>query len=44
MYQLAEVVQKFNEDTEVQDKLVEKAKKKLDSKVLEHISQKIAIY
>ena len=44
LYQLVEVVQKFNEDTEGQDKLIEKAEKKFDSKVLEHISQQITIY
>ena len=41
--QLAEAIQKFNEDTSGQDKLIEKAKKKFDDKVIEHIAQKIAI-
>ena len=44
LYQLAEVVQKFNEDTDGQDKLLEKAEKKFDNKVLEHIAQQIVIH
>ena len=44
MYQLAEAIQKFNEDTDGQDKLVQKVEKKFENKVLEHISQQIAIY
>lgn len=34
---------KFNEDITSQEKLLEKAKRKFDNKVLEHISQHIAI-
>ena len=44
LYQLAEPIQKFHEDTNGQGKLVEKAKKKFDNKVLEHIDQQIAIH
>ena len=36
--QLEEVVYKFNEDSTRQDKLLEKAEKKFDNKVLEHIA------
>ena len=43
LLQLEEVVHKFNEDSSVQEKLIEKAEKKFDNKVLEHISQQIAI-
>ena len=43
LLQLEEAVHKFNEDSFGQDKLIEKAKKKFDDKVLEHISQQIAI-
>ena len=44
LYQLVEVVQKFDEDTNGQDKLVQKAEKKFDNKVLEHIIQQITIH
>ena len=40
MIQLEEVVHKFNEDTFGQEKLIEKAEKKFDNKVLEHIAIK----
>ena len=41
---LAEAMQKFNEESSGHEKLIEKAKKKFDGKVLEHIAQQIAIY
>ena len=44
LHQLAKVVQNFNEDTDSQDKLFQKAEKKFENKVLEHIAQQIAIY
>ena len=44
LLQLEEEVNKFNEDSTGQDKLMEKAEKKFDNTVLEHIAQKIAIY
>ena len=44
MFQLVDAVQKFNEEIDGQDKLIEKAKKKFDNKVLEHIVHQIAIY
>ena len=43
LLQLEETVNKFNEDSIGQDKLMEKANKKFDNKVLEHIAQQIAI-
>ena len=43
LIQLEEAVHKFNEDTSGQEKLIEKAEKKFDNKVLEHIAQHIAI-
>ena len=43
LLQLEEAVQKFNEDSSGQEKLIEKAEKKFDNKLLEHISQQIAI-
>ena len=43
LIQLEEVVQKFNEDSSGKDKLIEKAERKFDDKVLEHIAQQIAI-
>ena len=43
MLQLAEAVNKFNEDSSGSKKLLEKAEKKFDNKVLEHIAQHIAI-
>lgn len=36
-------MQKFNEDSSEQEKLIEKVEKKFDNRVLEHIAQKIAI-
>ena len=44
LFQLEEVVQKFNEDTSGQDKLIEEEENKFDNKVLEHIAKKIAIH
>lgn len=44
LFQLGEVVQKFNEDTEGQEKLIEKFENKFNNKVLEHISRQIAIH
>ena len=38
LIQLDEVVQKFNEDSSRQEKLIEKAKRKFDDKVLEKTS------
>ena len=38
LLQLEEAVQKFNDDSSRQEKLIEKAEKKFDNKVLEHIS------
>ena len=43
LLQLEEAIQKFNEDSSGQEKLIEKAEKKFDNKVLEHIAQQIAI-
>lgn len=43
LLQLEEVVNKFNEDSTSQEKLMEKVEKKFDNKVLEHIAQQIAI-
>ena len=43
LLQLEEAVNKFNEDSLGQDKLMEKVEKKFDNKVLEHIAQQIAI-
>ena len=39
LIQLEEVVQKYNEDSSRQEKLIEKAERKFDDKVLEHIAQ-----
>lgn len=39
LLQLEEVVNKFNEDTTGQEKLLEKADKNFDNKVIEHIAQ-----
>ena len=44
LFQLVDVIQKFNEDTDGQENLIEKAKKKFNNKVLEHIAQQIAIH
>ena len=38
LIQLEEVVQRFNEDSLGQEKLIEKAERKFDNKVLEHIA------
>lgn len=43
MIQLEDVVIKFNGDSSSQEKLIEKAEKKFDNKVLEHIAQQITI-
>ena len=43
LVQLEEVAQRFNEDFIGQEKLIEKAERKFDNKVLEHIAQQIAI-
>lgn len=43
LVQLEEEIQKYNEDSTGQEKLIEKAERKFDSKVLEHIAQQIAI-
>jgi phosphopantetheinyl transferase (holo-ACP synthase) len=43
LLQLEEAVNKFNEDITGQEKLLEKAERKFDNKVLEHIAQHIAI-
>ena len=43
LIQLEEAVHKFNEDTSGQEKLIERAEKKFDNKVLEHIAQQIAL-
>ena len=43
LIQLEEVVQKYNEDSSRQEKLIEKAERKFDDKVLEHIAHQIAI-
>ena len=44
LYQLEEAVHKYNEDLDGQDKLLQKALKKFENKVLELIAQQIAIY
>ena len=36
-------MQKYNEDSSGQEKIIEKAERKFDNKMLEHISQQIAI-
>ena len=38
LFQLEEAIQKFNEDSSGQEKLIEKSEKKFDNKVLEHIA------
>ena len=43
LIQLEEEVQKFNKDSSRKDKLIEKAKRKFDDKVLEYIAPQIAI-
>ena len=44
LLQLEEAVYNFNEDSTGQEKLIEKAEKKSDNKVLEHIAQHIVIH
>ena len=44
MFQLADAVQKFNEYMDGQEKLLQRAEKKFENKVLEQIAQKIAIH
>lgn len=44
LIQLAKVVHKFNEDVNGQDKLLQRAEKKFENKVLEHIAQKIYMH
>ncbi|GLJ40689.1 hypothetical protein SUGI_0840240 [Cryptomeria japonica] len=43
LLQLEEVVNRFNEDSSREEKLIERTEKKFDNKVLEHIAQQIAI-
>ncbi|GLJ41042.1 hypothetical protein SUGI_0849690 [Cryptomeria japonica] len=43
LLQLEEVVNRFNEDSLGEEKLIERTEKKFDNKVLEHIAQQIAI-
>ncbi|GLJ28879.1 hypothetical protein SUGI_0569230 [Cryptomeria japonica] len=43
LLQLEEAVNKFNEDSSGEEKLIERIEKKFDNKVLEHIAQQIAI-
>ncbi|GLJ28250.1 hypothetical protein SUGI_0555160 [Cryptomeria japonica] len=43
LLQLEEAVNRFNEDSSGEEKLIERTKKKFDNKVLEHIAQQIAI-
>lgn len=43
LIQLEEAVQKFNEDSSGQEKIIEKVERKFYDKVLEHITQHIAI-
>ena len=43
LLQLEEAIQKFNEDSSGQEKLIAKAEKKFENKVLEHIAQQIVI-
>ena len=40
LIQLEEVVQKYNEDSSRKEKLIQKAERKFDNKVLEHIAIK----
>ena len=44
LVQLAEVVHKFNEDLNGQEKLLQRAERKFENKVLEQVAQKIGIY
>ncbi|GLJ07187.1 hypothetical protein SUGI_0060910 [Cryptomeria japonica] len=43
LLQLEEAVNRFNEDSLGEEKLIERTEKKFDNKVLEHIAQQIAI-
>ncbi|GLJ39681.1 hypothetical protein SUGI_0811210 [Cryptomeria japonica] len=43
LLQLKEAVNRFNEDSSGEEKLIERTKKKFDNKVIEHIAQQIAI-
>ncbi|GLJ27649.1 hypothetical protein SUGI_0542560 [Cryptomeria japonica] len=43
LLQLEEAVNRFNEDSSGEEKLIERTEKKFDKKVLEHIAQQIAI-
>ncbi|GLJ10096.1 hypothetical protein SUGI_0122060 [Cryptomeria japonica] len=43
LLQLEEAVNRFNEDSSGEEKLIERTEKKFDNKVLEHIAQQIAI-
>lgn len=43
LLQLEEAVHKFNEESTGQEKLIQKAEKKFDNKMLEYIAQHIAI-
>ncbi|GLJ25533.1 hypothetical protein SUGI_0488990 [Cryptomeria japonica] len=43
LLQLEEAVNRFNEDSSGEEKLIERIEKKFDNKVLEHIAQQIAI-
>ena len=43
IYQLINIVHKFNEDTNGQDKLLMKVERKFENKVLENVAQKLAI-
>ncbi|GLJ34110.1 hypothetical protein SUGI_0685660 [Cryptomeria japonica] len=43
LLQLEEAVNRFNEDSSGEEKMIERTEKKFDNKVLEHIAQQIAI-
>ncbi|GLJ41541.1 hypothetical protein SUGI_0859710 [Cryptomeria japonica] len=43
LLQLEEAVNRFNEDSSGEERLIERTEKKFDNKVLEHIAQQIAI-
>ncbi|GLJ21268.1 hypothetical protein SUGI_0390550 [Cryptomeria japonica] len=43
LLQLEEAMNRFNEDSSGEEKLIERTEKKFDNKVLEHIAQQIAI-
>ena len=44
LFQLVDVVQKFNKDMDGQEKLLQRVEKKFENKVLEKITKKIYIY